>query len=109
MCVSLQTTDYGSFWQGDDLLCLSRDQQIVAFQLFPSLTISLASSANEIIRLIVSPWQYLRLASESEWSVTDTGYIDQDYDCYRVSISPSDSGVYFSYVSLMFVQLYWFA
>jgi len=94
MFLSLQTMDQVSFWQGDDLICWSRDSH--GFQYFPSLTISLAASANETIRLILSPQQYLRLASDSEQLS-----IDPDHDCFRVSIAPSDSGLYFSFITFL--------
>jgi len=81
--------DQKSFWQGDDLLCL-RDGQL-GFQYFPTLTISLAASANETIRLILSPKQYLRF--DKEWYDEQTRF-GPDYKCYRVSISPSESGMY---------------
>jgi len=57
------------------------------------LKISLAASANETIRLIVSPQQYLRLVSDME-QYTVMFNTDQDYDCFRVSISRSDTGLY---------------
>jgi len=83
--------DQESFWQGDDLSCWSRGS--VGFQYFPTLTISLAASSNETIKLLVSPQQYLRLVSDGE---RYTGQFSSDYDCYRVSISASDRGIYFS-------------
>jgi len=86
--------DQESFWQGNDLSCWNRG--IMGFQYFPTLTISLAASANETIKLVVSPRQYLRLVSNSErYSV------NPNHDCYRVSISASESGVYFIYIILV--------
>jgi len=85
--------DQESFWQGDDLSCWRRGR--LGFQYFPTLTISLAASSNETVKLIVSPRQYLRLVSDRERysALVD---IDIEYDCYRVSISASDSGVCFT-------------
>ena len=83
--------DQESFWQGDDLSCWKRGH--VGYQYFPTLTISLAASANETIKLLVSPRQYLRLVSDGE---RYTEQFSIDSDCYRVSISPSDSGMYFT-------------
>jgi len=90
--------EQASFWQGDDLSCWSHGQH--GFQYFPTLTVSLAASANETIKLIVSPRQYLRLVSDRERY--SAGQFSPDYDCYRVSISPSDSGMYFSYIVFLF-------
>jgi len=59
---------------------------------------SLAAAANETIQLIVSPRQYLRLVSDREWYYPQMN-LDQDHDCYRVSISPSETGVYFTCTS----------
>jgi len=100
----VQTMQQNSFWQGDDLICWDSDQ--VGFQYFPTLIISLAASANETMRLVVSPRQYLRLVSDSEWYSAQMGF---DYNCYRVSISPSVTGSYFVYVSLVSSALGWFA
>ena len=90
--------DKESFWQGDDLSCWHRGR--LGFQYFPTLTISLAASANETIKLVVTPHQYLRLVSDKEQYSGEP--LNVDYDCYRVSISASDSGVYFSFVIFLF-------
>jgi len=105
MSVSLQTTQLKSFWQGDELSCWSRGE--LGFQYFPTLTISLAASANETIRLVVSPHQYISLVSDSDLYYTQPNF-GVDYDCYRVSISPSESGRYFSYIGLVLVVMGWF-
>lgn len=91
--LTLQSFDQDSFWQGDDVICWS--QQNHGFQYFPTLTISLAVSENETIRLIVSPQQYLRFVGASELLLTDLRK-----DCYRVSISPSESGKQYNHRSL---------
>jgi len=97
--MSFQTMDQVSFWQGDDIICWSRDY--LGFQHFPALTISLAAAANETINLVVSPRQYLRLVSDRElYSVQFS--TDSQQDCFRVSISPSDTGLYFSFIARLY-------
>ena len=83
-----------TFWHGDDLVCMSRDE--VDFRQFPSLTIALAASANETMRLVVSPWQYLRLVSDRERYI-GLYNTDPQFDCFRLSISSSDTGMLASY------------
>ena len=102
MFLSMQTTDQDSFWEGDDVICWSHGYD--GFQHFPTLTISLAASANESIRLIVSPRQYLRLAGSIE-HYNDLLGNESQYDCFRVSISSSESGLCFCFVTVCFVQL----
>lgn len=93
--VSMQSESQVSFWRGDEFICWTHGY--LGFQHFPMLTISLAVSANETIRLVVSPRQYLRLVSGS--GLFD---VDPSYDCFGVSISPSETGLYFFSVSSLF-------
>ena len=94
MFPTLQMNYEKTFWHGDDLVCMSRDE--VDFRQFPSLTIALAASANETMRLVVSPWQYLRLVSDRERYI-GLYNTDPQFDCFRLSISSSDTGMLASY------------
>jgi len=102
MFLSLQTPDQDSFWEGDDSICWSHGYD--GFQFFPTLTLSLAASDNESIRLVISPRQYLRLVGSIQHYSALLG-VDSEYDCYRVSISSSESGLCFCLNTVCFLQL----
>lgn len=71
------------FWTGEEILCWGLE--LMPWEAFPIIILTLAESYNSTFSLHISPQQYLRAVGSTQVGVVND-------DCFKFAIAPSDTG-----------------